>query len=121
MAFKEGLRKRALDARNALKVGNKEGYAKAKAEYKAMARRARNRAAQQKRRSKMRDRVTKLVKSQAVKKQAGKPKGKFTASFQEQADQLIRIMKIPPAKAKAMAKQAAEESPPPLWQTLSWL
>jgi len=111
VAFKEGLKRRAADARAAMRAGNKEGYAKAKAEYKAMVRRARNRSAQTKSRAKMRDRITKLVKRQKVKKQSGKPKGKFTASFQEQADNLIRIMNMPVKEAKALAKKMAAEIP----------
>jgi len=108
-AFKKELKKKAQEARDAWKSGYKEGYAKAKAEYKAMVRRARNRSAQIKSRSKMRDRVTKLVRDQKVKMQSGKPKGRFTAGFQENVDALIRIMSMPIAEAKALSRELNEE------------
>ena len=109
VAFKEGLKKRAQDARAAQKAGNKEGYAKAKAEYKAMVRRARKRTARIKSRAKLRERITKLVKSKKVKTQAGKPKGQFTASFQDQVDKMIRIMKLPVKEAKKLSREMDEK------------
>jgi len=104
-AFKEALRQQVMAARKAMIEGDKAGFAKAQAKFKAISERARQRSVSTKSRAKARKRVEKLVKSAKVKRRAGKPVGQFTAEFQEIADELIDIMSLPVRQAKEQAKQ----------------
>lgn len=103
-AVKQSLLELAKAAQRAHKEGNKEGYQKAMASYKALIQRTRNRAAMNRSKSKLRKKIRLTAKKFKPYKKTGRPKGKFTPAFQDEANIITYVMSRTKAQAKDLQK-----------------
>jgi hypothetical protein len=99
----------AIDAvRKAERAGDKKGVAREKARLKEIATRAKQRKEEQTQRRKLKSSIKKMLSKTKVRKQAGKPVGKFTPEIQETLDLLRKASKAKRTEAEALLQQNIE-------------
>ena len=116
-ALRTSLKKAAQAARTAHSVGNMQGVMAERARMRDMIDRARDKRNRTKSANHIKGQIKRELKLAKVKKQSGKPVGKFGADIQAELDLLTEVSKLTPEEAEGRLitnlAQYENEIPPP--------
>lgn len=116
-ALKAAMKKAAQAARVAMREGRKEGVDVERARLKKLIADATKRRKTRESVKSIKAKIKKELKSTRVKKQSGKPVGKFTPEIQQTLDTLRMVSKLKPEQAEARIAENLDryqdELPPP--------